>query len=486
MKKKNKKAENLQRAQRRREEKAKQKSLLERWSIIALCVFAIVFFAFLSFNKSKLFAAQKTAVEVGNTEVSAASCNYYVRAYKESLSQTYGSSLADMVDLSVPLDKQQYPSDPSKTWADVFFDSISEEIHRDYALFNAALDSGYTVTEEDTSAVEAYISSIKNLASAYGFSSMDAYLRSYYGRGCCEENYFNYRLIKQIGKSYTERMNAANNPSVSELEKEYSDNRERFESVSYRSFFFSSKEYGAAEAAERAKEFEAALCGNEENFIALCERYAPDDEKELYRDADATLTDHLSVAAVSSVAKEWLTDSGRVYGDSAVIPFQDYGYYVYFFLGYENNDYPLVNLIHVFVSPDEVKDTGSWQAAEKKAEDLFAKICEEGCTAEAFSNVAVSYSSSPTKGYLTDIHKGSYSSALEEWCFSEGRKIGDCGIVRTDSGYQIIYLASFGENYRDTLARERILGRFNDELSQKDMELYPLSINRNGCKAISF
>jgi parvulin-like peptidyl-prolyl isomerase len=41
---------------------------------------------------------------------------------------------------------------------------------------------------------------------------------------------------------------------------------------------------------------------------------------------------------------------------------------------------------------------------------------------------------------------------FEDWCFADGRQVGDTGIVKTTYGYHLIYFSSIGDQYWQTLA----------------------------------
>ena len=55
-------------------------------------------------------------------------------------------------------------------------------------------------------------------------------------------------------------------------------------------------------------------------------------------------------------------------------------------------------------------------------------------------------------GLYEDVYPGQMVDSFEEWCFAEGRKAGDTGIVETEYGYHVMYFSSHDEmSYRDML-----------------------------------
>ena len=55
-------------------------------------------------------------------------------------------------------------------------------------------------------------------------------------------------------------------------------------------------------------------------------------------------------------------------------------------------------------------------------------------------------------GLYEDIYMGQMVENFENWCFAEGRKAGDTGIVETEYGYHVMYYSSSDEMcYRDVM-----------------------------------
>lgn len=118
----------------------------------------------------------------------------------------------------------------------------------------------------------------------------------------------------------------------------------------------------------------------------------------------------------------------------------------------------LVDVRHILIQPEggtkseDGKTTtysdAEWEACRKKAQDILDKWLAGEKTEDSFAKLAQENSTDPGSkdkgGLYTYISKGQMVKPFEEWCFAEGRKTGDYGLVKTDYGYHVMYFV-FGE-----------------------------------------
>ena len=118
----------------------------------------------------------------------------------------------------------------------------------------------------------------------------------------------------------------------------------------------------------------------------------------------------------------------------------------------------LVDVRHILITPEggtkseDGKTTtysdAEWEACRKKAQDILDKWLAGEKTEDSFAKLAQENSTDPGSkdkgGLYTYIYKGQMVKPFEEWCFAEGRKTGDYGLVKTDYGYHVMYFV-FGE-----------------------------------------
>ena len=54
---------------------------------------------------------------------------------------------------------------------------------------------------------------------------------------------------------------------------------------------------------------------------------------------------------------------------------------------------------------------------------------------------------------VENLSHNNFGDERDAWCYDTQRKAGDCEIVKTDSGYAILYYVGPGENRRANLIR---------------------------------
>lgn len=446
----------------------------------AIVIIAIVILALALGRKG---TPEDTALKVGSQQVSAAVCNYYLKAYLAEMQQSYGNLVTELIDFSQPLDQQAYPQDTKRTWADVIFEDMMKTIARDYAVYDAALADGYKPTQADMDEVDTYIHNQSVLGQAAGYEDLDSYLADYYGVGCCEENCRTYRMVKTIAANY--QASQAFSVSTEEIKQEYQNNSAAYDTYSYRSYFFSSNTYGKAEAKRLAGEMMETCQGKEHEFISFAQQTDKKQTGSLSK-TDATLTEDIKGTAIASLAREWVTDPTRTYGDCTVLPYDKYGFYVYFFLQRNAHLEKTVDVIHIFVDAQQAEDETQWAALEKEALQIRDEILAAGGSAENFSHKAVEYANSATQGYLYGVYPGQLSESMDNWCFDKTRAVGDSTVVRTQSGYQVMYLAAFGDSYRDVLVRQALESAKQKQWEENLLNNYHITKIDRGYRTIAF
>ena len=74
---------------------------------------------------------------------------------------------------------------------------------------------------------------------------------------------------------------------------------------------------------------------------------------------------------------DWLFDSSRSYGDTTAITYNDSYSCVLFYISREDNDYNMVNVRHILITPEETESTGDEEAdaaAEQAAKDAALSL----------------------------------------------------------------------------------------------------------------
>ena len=125
-----------------------------------------------------------------------------------------------------------------------------------------------------------------------------------------------------------------------------------------------------------------------------------------------------------------------------------------------------VNVRHILIQPEEGSDIPDAEAAQKKAEEIYALFLAEP-TEEKFAALAGEYSDDPGSvdngGLYEDVAPGRMVAEFNDWCFDASRQPGDHGIVQTSYGSHIMYFV--GES--TTVADDP-----NEEAAQTAYELW--------------
>lgn len=101
-----------------------------------------------------------------------------------------------------------------------------------------------------------------------------------------------------------------------------------------------------------------------------------------------------------------------------------------------------VNVRHILIQPEEGTDIPDAEAAQKKAEEIYALFLADP-TEENFAALAGEYSADPGSadngGLYEDVAPGQMITEFNDWCFDTSRQPGDHGIVQTSYGSHIMY-----------------------------------------------
>lgn len=120
--------------------------------------------------------------------------------------------------------------------------------------------------------------------------------------------------------------------------------------------------------------------------------------------------------------------------------------------GYGKDKGTVVEARHLLIEPENKENDEAWAAAKKKAEDLMNQWVDGGAGEDAFADLAYQHSacnSYADGGWLGAFGKGTMVKEFDEWCFAEGHKYGDYGLVQTEFGWHIIFFVDSYELWRE-------------------------------------
>lgn len=125
--------------------------------------------------------------------------------------------------------------------------------------------------------------------------------------------------------------------------------------------------------------------------------------------------------------------------------------------GIFNTDKNVINIRHILIQPaasynDDGTSTISdeaWADAEAKAQQIYDEWKSGEATEETFAALAGEHTQDPgsmtTGGLYEEVFPGQMVAEFNDWCFADGRAVGDHGIVKTSYGFHIMYFSGEGD-----------------------------------------
>jgi len=488
---------------------------------VAIACFFLWFFGVPNRHITAVKAADGSKISVAEYEYYYRSLyNYYYNMssqYETYYSAYYGTGAGQMMtgfDASATPEEQEFQSPAGQTltvdesygenptWAD-YFEQNAIETSQDYTVYyNKAIEAGYEMTDEETTEMNDFIEQLRDTATENDYS-LDAYLRVSYGRGMTEE------LLKEIYEKQTiaadyledQQEKISDGITEDEINTEYEKNAKDYTTVSVRYFAFTpditadddttDKEIEESNKQVRANAETMLEEVTADNFTDIAYNYAPDDYKSYYKDDDTYTTmsdttyDSMS-SSVSEDAAEWAWADDTAVGDKKIFETKaDTGLvscYVVMLSEKPTRDesHPVSVRQILFQVEDEDTDseedtdeeeeeeTGHTdEEAKKLAEDALQEWKNGDATDESFAALATELTedtgSAEDGGLYEDITpSSSYVQEFLDWCFEDGRKVGDTGIIKTDYGYHVMYMKEIAEepvwmsNIRSALTTNKV------------------------------
>ena len=151
----------------------------------------------------------------------------------------------------------------------------------------------------------------------------------------------------------------------------------------------------------------------------------------------------------------------------------------------EKIDKPMVSIRHILIQPEGEQDEDgnysdeAWAAAEQKANEVLQEWESGDKTEDRFGELAQEYSadgSATSGGLYENVYPGQMVTEFNDWCFADGRDVGDYGLVKTVYGYHIIYFCAASEQvYWYETAKADLTSERASQLEQDAMDEFDFS-----------
>ena len=479
------------------QKEAKKLTLMTRLFVAVLAVIVVVA-AWVGTTRfitnSGIREKNTVALTVDSHKINNAEMNYFFIDAVNKFINNYGSyAYLFGLDTTKPLDEQYVDEEAGITWADDFMSSAKETAKSIYAMYDAAVAAGHTLTESEQASIDNTISTMYMYALMYGYEDTDTYLKAMYGPGSSEESFRAYYEKNILASSYYSAYSAAlsyDDAAIREADAlapaAYSAYSYNYYTLSVSKFLtggttdedgnttYTAEERAAAvEAAEAAaKEVVGAEIASVEDLNAAIA--ALEINAEVEGAASTTISD-VAYSSVLSLAREWITDSSRKVGDITYIKNASTttdedgnetesvtSYYVVMFTGMNDNAFALKNVRHILVgfeggTYDSTTGVTSYSDEEKlvakqEAESILNDWKAGKATETTFAEMANELSDDgdgTTGGLYENIYPNQMVTAFNDWCF-DAHNVGDTGIVETEYGYHVMFFVGDSETtYRD-------------------------------------
>lgn len=412
---------------------------------------------------------------IGEHKLSAAELNYFYFDAINEFCNTYGNYLVYILDTNKPLNQQIYDKNTGETWADYFLNAAIEKVKSTYKLYDLAMANGFTLSEEQQNAIEETMSNLDIYAKFYGFKSVNAYLKDFYGKDAKLSSFRAYYEMCYIASAYYQHYADSLAYDYDALRAYEADKAEQYNAYTFSYYYLNSQNFleGGVTNNDGEKVYsdeEKAAAAN--TAKALAEQLAAGS----YADVDVfdsavkallsipggedakyavTLRDSVLYNRVNSLFVDWISDPERSEGDLTIIANKDgdgtiQGYYVVRFGSVNDNSFYMKNVRHILLTCSAAE----MQATKVEAEKLLSTFCATDMSEESFAKMATEYTDDPGSkengGLYEDIYPGQMVAPFEDWCYDEYRQPGDFGLVQTDYGWHLMYFVGNSETtYRD-------------------------------------
>ncbi len=468
------------RAGKREEMKAAAIKLRRRKTIVKIistCVAVVLAIGLLSIvvyntiSGTGYFLRNTVAMSTENFEVDNAMMAYYVKNQYYSFTDQYGDYLSMYgLDTTKSLKSQAFGEG---TWFDEFLSAAKDQVHDILLCAEKAKAEGREISEENKKNIDTSIQSMKDVAKENGIS-FNSYLSQIFAKGIKEKDVRKAMELSYLASEYNSDYIEKLEYNDEQLKKYFDNNKSEFMKADFLSYSFASTNTDKDAAIAESKEYSDKLsaCKSIDEFKSTLETMLTDYYTKKNTNEDAEKAKEEIKSSVQSdigtlegteyypedVEKQtelekWLFSDSTKIGDTFVVAPTESGktYTTYIMVKpMYYDDYNTANIRHILVSADSKKED-EMKKAKEEADHILEEYNKGEKTAAAFEKIAKEHSDDTNVETNGGLYEGvtkdtaSYPQAFIDWSFDATRKVGDVGIVETDSGYHVMYYEGVGE-----------------------------------------
>ena len=376
---------------------------------------------------------------------------YWMAAY------SYGEG----ADLTKDLATQVYDKETGKTYEEYFLEKAFDAWQEIVLMSDAAKANGFEMPADYLSQFETMEADMASMAYYYyGLAGADELIKQQFGPGCDFDAYYAYAWDYYLGGLYWSEMLTDLEITDQEIQDYFNENEESLAKdydISITKDFGNLVDFRNILIQVGTTELEGED-GTKTN-VATDEDWA-ECLAEAQKILDEFLAGDKTAESFGALATKYSKDQGSS---------KNAGLYTDLYKSCLSE----VDVRHILFFPEGATSSNvtskewpeeAWAAAEAEAKSVLDQWLAGEATEESFAALANEHSDDndgkvTNGGLYEDVYVGQMVKNFEAWCFEEGRKAGDTGIVKTEFGYHLMYFVR-ADNEADewVFADERVAG----------------------------
>ena len=399
------------RMEKRKKEEEKERKSWKRFKIVSIVILAavavsIVFSIGTSFY-NRYTVLNQTYFQVGDHDITRLEYNYYFNNVYSNYLSMYGSYVSMMgLDTTVDLDEQTYPGNENMTWKDYFDQSAVEQIQQIKAMADEARENGFEYdSSEDMASYETEIAAQAESASV----SESEYYTLMYGDYATPSRIETFVEENLLASAYYNHLVEENQPADDEITAYYEENKNSYDTVTYRSFYFEVDTSAGEETGSEESTAAETTTAAEETTVEETTLDTAEETAEETTAAEETTVEETTTGAEETAAEE--TTAAEAETETA------------------SEEETGMTDEEIAAAMDELKVQADEMAARLEAGEDFEDLCVEYASEDQKENYG-----GEEDGSLTE--EGSYygaPSVAADWLFDESRQEGDITVLESES-----------------------------------------------------
>lgn len=399
------------RMEKRKKEEEKERRSWKRFKIVSIVILAavavsIVFSIGTSFY-NRYTVLNQTYFQVGDHDITRLEYNYYFNNVYSNYLSMYGSYVSMMgLDTTVDLDEQTYPGNENMTWKDYFDQSAVEQIQQIKAMADEARENGFEYdSSEDMASYETEIAAQAESASV----SESEYYTLMYGDYATPSRIETFVEENLLASAYYNHLVEENQPADDEITAYYEENKNSYDTVTYRSFYFEVDTSAGEETGSEESTAAETTTAAEETTVEETTLDTAEETAEETTAAEETTVEETTTGAEETAAEE--TTAAEAETETA------------------SEEETGMTDEEIAAAMDELKVQADEMAARLEAGEDFEDLCVEYASEDQKENYG-----GEEDGSLTE--EGSYfgaPSVAADWLFDESRQEGDITVLESES-----------------------------------------------------